>query len=135
MFRLRLLASLTKSARSLVLTVACLIGLAVAFAGAGRDIDNEVRAQGYKHLPKQPSGELVLVLIDTPSIKSLGAWPWPRGRHGDIVTALDRAGARRVAFDIIFDQPAADPAQDKHFAQALAHSSRSMPAPSNRVRG
>jgi len=120
MYRLRLLAGLTKSARSLVLTMACLIGVTVAFTGAGRDIDNQVREQRYHYLPKKPSGELVVVTIDTPSIKSLGEWPWPRGRHGEVVTALDRAGARRIAFDVIFDQPAADPAQDKLFAKALA---------------
>ncbi|MBN8829096.1 MAG: EAL domain-containing protein, partial [Sphingomonadales bacterium] len=120
MFRLRLLASLAGSARSLVLTVACLVGLAVAFAGAGRDVDNRARAYGYEFLPKKPSGELVLVVIDTPSIKALGAWPWPRGRHGDLITALDKAGASRIAFDIIFDQPAADPDQDRQFAQALS---------------
>ncbi|MBT2189013.1 EAL domain-containing protein [Sphingobium nicotianae] len=120
MFRLRLLASLTKTARSLVLGTACLIGLAVALAGAGRDIDNRVRAAGYEHFPKTPSGDIVLVLIDTPSIKSLGIWPWPRSRHGDLITAIDRAGARRIAVDIIFDQPSADPRQDQLFAQALA---------------
>jgi CHASE2 domain-containing sensor protein len=118
MYRLRLLAGLTKSARSILLTVACLIGIAVAFTGAGRDIDNQVREQRYHYLPKKPSGDLVLVTIDTPSIKALGAWPWPRGRHGEIVAALDRAGARRIAFDVIFDQPAADSQQDKLFAKA-----------------
>lgn len=121
MFRLRLLAGLTKSARSLVLTVACLIGIAVAFTGVGSDLDNQIRAKRYEHLPKKPSGDLVLVIIDTPSIKDLGAWPWPRSRHGEIITALDKAGAQRIALDIIFDQPAADPRQDKLFAKALAH--------------
>jgi EAL domain-containing protein (putative c-di-GMP-specific phosphodiesterase class I)/CHASE2 domain-containing sensor protein len=120
MYRLRLLAGLTKSARSILLTVACLIGIAVAFTGAGRDIDNQVREQRYHYFPKKPSGDLVLVTIDTPSIKALGAWPWPRGRHGEIITALDRAGARRIAFDVIFDQPAADPLQDDIFAKALS---------------
>jgi EAL domain-containing protein (putative c-di-GMP-specific phosphodiesterase class I)/CHASE2 domain-containing sensor protein len=103
-----------------VLTAACLIGIAVAFAGAGRDLDNQIRQKRYEHFQKKPSGELVLVTVDTPSIKALGAWPWPRGRHGEIVTALDRAGAKRIAFDIIFDQPAADPEQDRLFAKALA---------------
>ena len=38
MFRLRLLASLTKSARGLVLITACLIGIAVAFALLARTL-------------------------------------------------------------------------------------------------
>lgn len=121
MFRLRLLASLTKSARGLVLITACLIGIAVAFAGAGRDVDNLVREKRYQYFPKDVSGNLVVVAIDTPSIKALGEWPWLRGRHGDLVTALDRAGAKRIAFNIFFDQPAADPHEDLAFAKALAN--------------
>lgn len=129
MVRLRLLASLTKSARGLVLTAACLVGIAVAFAGAGRELDELVRAKRYQHFPKPISGELVVVTIDTPSIKTLGAWPWPRGRHGDLVSALDRAGAQRIAFDILLDQPAADPRQDQRFAKAIAATRASVYLP------
>lgn len=122
MFRLRLLASVTKSARSLVLITACLIGVAVIFAGAGLNVDNLVREKRYQYFPKKLSGDLVIVAIDTPSVKALGEWPWLRGRHGELVQALDRAGAKRIAFDIIFDQPASDQQQDKLFATALAKS-------------
>lgn len=122
MVRLRLLAGLTRSARSLVLIVACLVGIAAALAGAGRDFDNQVREKRYEHLPKAPSGELVVVTIDTQSIKTLGTWPWPRSRHGELIDAIDGDGARRIAFDIIFDQPAADLRQDKLFARALSRS-------------
>ncbi len=120
MSRLRLLAGLTNSARSLVMLTACLIGIAVAFAGGAQDIDNRIRELRYEHFRKEPSGQLVIVTIDTPSVKKLGAWPWPRSRHGDLVHALDKAGAKRVVFDVIFDQPAADPEQDRLFSGALA---------------
>jgi len=120
MLRLRLLASLTKSARALVFAATCLIGMAVVLTGSGSDIDNGLRAVRYEHFRKAPSGQLVLVTIDTSSIKALGAWPWPRTRHGDLVTALDRAGASRIVFDVIFDQPAANPEEDRAFATALA---------------
>src|SRR5690606_4186544 len=112
MFRLRLLAGLTKLARPLVLAATCLIGMVATLTGAGTDIDNGLRAERYEHFRKAPSGELVLVTIDTSSIKALGAWPWPRTRHGDLVKALDEAGASKIVFDIIFDQPAANPDED-----------------------
>lgn len=120
MFRLRLLASLTKSARSIVLVTACLVGLIASFSGGAGDVDNRLRDLRYEHFPKAPSGDVILVTIDTPSIKAIGAWPWPRGQHGTLVTALDRAGARRIVFDIVFDLPAADPRQDQMFAKALS---------------
>ncbi|HWJ68890.1 MAG TPA: EAL domain-containing protein [Sphingobium sp.] len=120
MFRLRLLASFTKSARSIVLVTACLIGLAASIMHGGRDIDNRTRDLRYDYFHKQPSGQLVLVAIDTPSIKALGSWPFQRGRHGALVDRLDEAGARRIAFNLIFDQPAVTPAQDHRFAASLA---------------
>lgn len=121
MFRLRLLAGLTKLARSILIVTACLIGLAASVTGASWDIDNRLRDLRYEHFPKKPSGQLVLVTIDTPSIKALGVWPWKRGQHGALVTALDRAGAKHIGFDIVFDQPATDPRQDQLFAGALSH--------------
>ncbi|MCW2350864.1 EAL domain-containing protein (putative c-di-GMP-specific phosphodiesterase class I)/CHASE2 domain-containing sensor protein [Sphingobium sp. B1D7B] len=122
MLRLRLLARLTRSARSLILAAACLIGMIVMMSGAGTSLDNLTRTERYQHFPKQPSGELVIVKIDTPSIKALGTWPWPRGRHGELIDALNRAGAERIVSNIIFDQPAADPAQDDRLIKALAAS-------------
>lgn len=120
MFRLRLLAGLTKSARALVLAAACLIGMLVTLTGIGSDLDNNLRTARYENFHKPPSGKIVVVTIDTSSIKALGAWPWPRTRHGELVTALDRAGAKNIVFDIFFDQPAANPSQDHIFAAALS---------------
>jgi len=119
MFRLRLLAGLTKLARPLVLAATCLIGMIVALTGVGTDIDNGLRTERYEHFRKAPSGELVLVTIDTSSIKALGAWPWPRTRHGDLIKALDEAGASKIVFDVIFDQPAANPGEDRALATAM----------------
>jgi len=120
MFRLRLLAGLTKSARALVLAAACLIGMLVTLTGIGSDLDNNLRTARYENFRKPPSGKIVMVTIDTSSIKALGAWPWPRARHGSLVTALDRAGAQDIVFDIFFDQPASEPEQDRIFAKALS---------------
>ncbi|WP_119421861.1 CHASE2 domain-containing protein [Desertibaculum subflavum] len=48
------------------------------------------------------SDELVLVEIDTRSLRELAVWPWPREWHAEAIDALFAAGARRVAFDIDF---------------------------------
>lgn len=120
MFRTRFLAGLSKWARTIIFAAACLAGLMTALIGSGHGLDNRLRALRYEYAPKATSGELVLVTIDSRSIKNLGVWPWPRSRNGELVRKLDQAGAKRIAFNLIFDLPAADPAQDRKFAEAMA---------------
>lgn len=66
----------------------------------------------------KPSAKVVIVEIDQCSInhfraKGEGGWPWSRGRHADLLDALDRAGARAVGFDIQFvDASTSDPMGD-----------------------
>jgi adenylate cyclase len=71
---------------------------------------------------------LRFVAIDEGSLapppSGLGAWPWPRATHGKLLERLAKAGARVVAFDVLFLEPSADPAQDA----ALARGLRAQPA-------
>ena len=51
-----------------------------------------------------PSGDVVVVEIDDCSIEyyrglGQGGWPWSRGRHAELLDALDRAGVRAVGYD------------------------------------
>ena len=52
-----------------------------------------------------PGGEIVLVLIDDRSIAELGRWPWTRSRFAELLARLRDAGARVVAFDLLFTEP------------------------------
>jgi len=55
-------------------------------------------------VPAEPGA--ILVAIDEPSFSALGRqWPWPRAIHGDLVRALRAAGARAIAFDVVFGEP------------------------------
>lgn len=55
-------------------------------------------------IPEEPG--VVIVAIDEPSMAALGEqWPWRRSRHAALVTALRAAGARAIAFDIVFAEP------------------------------
>jgi adenylate cyclase len=71
---------------------------------------------------------LRFVAIDEGSLApppaGIGAWPWPRATHGELLERLAKAGARVVAFDVLFLEPARDPAQDA----ALARGLRAQPA-------
>ncbi len=54
--------------------------------------------------PRPAGDELRLVLVDEPSIRELGRWPWPRDKHARLVTALKEDGATVIGFDVIFSE-------------------------------
>jgi adenylate cyclase len=72
---------------------------------------------------KPPQSRIVVAWIDQESMeymdKAGGSWPWPREVYGQVLAHLRAAGARAVAFDLLFDQRSV--AEDERaFAEALA---------------
>jgi diguanylate cyclase (GGDEF)-like protein/PAS domain S-box-containing protein len=65
------------------------------------------------------SGDLVIVAIDSASIRALAQWPWPRRYHAAAIRRLLAAGAGRIAYDIVFSSPST-PSDDLMLADALA---------------
>ncbi|MBN1106942.1 MAG: adenylate/guanylate cyclase domain-containing protein [Deltaproteobacteria bacterium] len=63
--------------------------------------------------------DIVVVAIDEPSFGVIRQqWPWPRGLHARLIEGLFAAGAKIVAFDVIFAEPStAD--QDRLLREAL----------------
>ncbi len=60
--------------------------------------------------PSAVTDDIRIVLIDQPSLdwarrENKLPWPWPRGVYAPILDFCNRAGARGVAFDIIFTEP------------------------------
>ncbi len=70
---------------------------------------------------REASANFVFVAIDAASIRNVGAWPWSRQVHADILDNLTAAGALDVFFDVDFAFPA-DPDGDAAFAAALDRS-------------
>jgi len=69
--------------------------------------------------PRPPQPGATIVAIDEPSFSEIGQrWPWPRDLHARLVESLRRAGAKVIAFDIIFAEPS-DGDADRAFASAL----------------
>ena len=66
-----------------------------------------------------PPDDLTLVVIDEKSLDRLGRWPWPRQYHATLIDRLDQAGARTIAFDILFTEPSERGAQDRQLAEAM----------------
>ena len=65
------------------------------------------------------SGDLVIVAIDSTSIRALAQWPWPRRYHAAAIDRLLAAGASQIAYDIVFSSPST-PSEDLMLARALA---------------
>jgi len=58
----------------------------------------------------RPSDDIVLVIVDQDSLdwaqQERGwGWPWPRQAYAELVDFMNLAGAKSVAFDVIFSEP------------------------------
>jgi class 3 adenylate cyclase len=58
----------------------------------------------------RPSDDIVLVVVDQDSLdwaqRERGwGWPWPRQAYAEVVDFMNLAGAKTVAFDVIFSEP------------------------------
>jgi len=64
---------------------------------------------------------VVLVAISDQADSELdGKWPWPTSYHARLVNNLNKAGAKVIAFDVVFNQgDEFNPANDTLFAEAI----------------
>ena len=72
--------------------------------------------------PRPAPANVCVVAIDDDSYKTIGRDPtgaWPRGLHADLIRTLKREGAKAVAFDVLFLEAGADPAQDAALEAAI----------------
>lgn len=76
--------------------------------------DAYVRASPRDANPEFP---VRIVAIDEASLAKIGQWPWPRTRIAEIVSKLSSAGAKAIAFDIMFAEP--DRLSPRELARAL----------------
>src|SRR4051794_3248879 len=63
---------------------------------------------------------IVIVNIDQDSFDELDLpWPWPRTLHAELIGKLKSAGAKVIAFDVLFTEPKPDPREDQALADAI----------------
>jgi len=82
--------------------------------------------------PEEADTNIVLIAIDQNSLEAFQdrnvMWPWPRDVYGFVVDYFHAAGARTVAFDILFDRKDFDRREsdgavtDSMFAEAVKNS-------------
>ncbi len=73
-------------------------------------IQAQLRLNDSYFVPTPTTGTVVLVALDDASHAQYGRSiaDWPRRVYGNLVAILSRAGARVVAFDLLFSEPTSD---------------------------
>ncbi len=70
---------------------------------------------------RPPGPEVTVILVDDRSLESLGRWPFSRALFVRALDVLDNAGAKVVAFDLLFTEPEEPvPADLREAARAAA---------------
>ena len=70
------------------------------------DFQDSVFDQFQSLRPRQYGNVPVRVLdIDDDSLEKLGQWPWPRTLLAELITRLQKFGAKAIVFDMVFSEP------------------------------
>jgi adenylate cyclase len=116
--------------------VAAAAALALAIPGLldgleGRTWDWRVRLLAR---PGAATDQIVLILLDQKSLdwgaeENALSWPWPRETYALVADFCRRAGARALAFDVLFTEASAyGPWDDERFASAVAENGKVVAA-------
>lgn len=106
-----------------MLAIALVLSLLFGLVGMGAPLEKTLRIARNKINPVSASGDIVVVAIDDASQKALGAWPWPREVHAELVKQITAAGAAKIVIDDTFNYQA-NKVADEAFAKALHESGR-----------
>ena len=111
--------------RSVLLAGAGVILLFLMLEAAGvfrlADARNRDLQQQHVQRPFTPmSTDIVHVDIDDGALQRIGRWPWSRTLIAECIEMLHDAGARTIAVDVEFSEPAAERNDDLRLADAVA---------------
>ncbi|MGM0502496.1 MAG: CHASE2 domain-containing protein [Bacillota bacterium] len=88
---------------------AIIVALLIMFVFSFNWLDNlELLTYDYRMIlnsqfHRNPQQDIVVVTIDDQSVAELGSWPWPRKHHAQLISKVNQAGAKAVAFDVLFE--------------------------------
>lgn len=109
-----------RAARGLLIGVLCAFLVQGLFAIGWLDglergtLDALFRLRG----PHFGAPQIVLVMADDATVAHYKQWPLPRGAHADLVRHLNKAGAKTIAFDLLFATASASKRDDADFVRA-----------------
>jgi EAL domain-containing protein (putative c-di-GMP-specific phosphodiesterase class I)/CHASE2 domain-containing sensor protein len=100
-----------------------LAGLVFGLIGFGEIAEDWLRIARNNFHRHKASGDIVLVLIDDKSLRTISNWPWPRRHDATLVDRLAQSGAKRIFLDINLSFPSTRE-DDTALAEALQRASR-----------
>lgn len=107
-----------KKPRVRIVFWAALTGLAMGVSGLGLPLEDYLRNIRWMSRPQVSSGNIVMVLQNTPTLNELGAIDVTHGNDADLIQQMFAAGAQRVFFDRSFAS-AGSKEDDRKFIDAL----------------
>lgn len=100
--------------------VLIVVGILLMFTAAKTAFDDFIYDLTLNVAEVQNEDHVVIIEVDDKSLAHLGAWPWSRSVHADLVNIVSLSQPAAIGFDIIFlDRNNTDGGDDK-FAAALA---------------
>jgi CHASE2 domain-containing sensor protein/tRNA A-37 threonylcarbamoyl transferase component Bud32 len=101
---------------TLVVVLLFFLPLSLFEVAQGKLYDLSLRIRGSAPTPKG----LTIVAIDDRSVAQIGRWPWPRTKVVELINRLSKAGAKIIAFDIVFSPNGAERStgNDRLFGEA-----------------
>jgi diguanylate cyclase (GGDEF)-like protein/PAS domain S-box-containing protein len=89
----------------LITLAAFLFVAALDASGQLRALENAAMDLRAGLLKREVQSDIVIVGIDSASVRELDSWPWPRRHHAKLLEKLTAANPRRVFFDVDFSSP------------------------------
>lgn len=91
------------------LGLALLLSIIVGISGAG-EVPDRMIAMATSRLGDRPvSGDIVIVALDDRTLGQTPGGEFSMTQYGEVVSAIDKAGAKRVFLDFYFDRRESDP--------------------------
>lgn len=120
---------LERLASNATFTIACAALIGAGLLQLTRPVDDALGAWRAQVLQREATGSVVVVELDTRSLRAIGEWPWPREIFARAVDNLRQAGAKMVAFDVDFSARST-PGDDEALRRAFAGYQGSVVLPS-----
>jgi signal transduction histidine kinase/CHASE2 domain-containing sensor protein len=105
-----------------MVTGGIIAALLIVLNAGGFFAATRLSVSNWLYVPSPVSRNIVIIAIDDASLAAYGRSPaeWSRGLHAQLVEKVNQAGARVLAFDLLFAEPSFE---DPLFAEAL-HAAR-----------